>query len=388
MQVIHNKTRSSLYLDARSGELLTFDQARRNINPSVDDYNNYMSAGLYYASTPGRFWPIAGMFLVPSRTKWIFKDGYIEYLGEQGVVSRLNHYSNTRYLGVVNSYARVLRGKKVAVELSGGLDSTIIFRILRHVAVEPFLIGFVSDRYEFRTERKIQVDLSLETETCVLINESTNGLFSGLKRVPAHPIPSPLSLFYERHVKIANTAKSLDVDVVLTGLGGDALFIEEVPSFGPYPKSLLSGWVFQDQWSQDVIYSKLGVSHFCAYSLREVQRDILEGRSGLCEDRLKLWARKKLEKYLPQELSRYAYKASHSGMYSDALRERSSEILEIMQCVFEDTGNVAFHTAVNQRIIDDWSNVELTRQQKFFANLSFCVWYIAIRKGCHLSQDG
>ena len=49
-----------------------------------------------------------------------------------------------------------LKNKKFGVQLSGGLDSSLIIGILRNVGIEPVLIGLSNDRYEFRTERIIQ----------------------------------------------------------------------------------------------------------------------------------------------------------------------------------------------------------------------------------------
>lgn len=377
MLIVHNSTRSPLYLDAETGGLLTFNQAKENIAPRPEDYSNFITHGIFYASGPGKYWPIGGKFLIPPRTKWIWHDGQIEYLREQGIESRVTRPSKQRLLEAIRRYVNVLSGKRIAVELSGGLDATLVFRLLLHAGIEPSLIGFVSDRYEFRTERSIQRTLAQETSCCELLHEADHSLFSNLGKIPPHPIPSPSSLFHERHSRIAIAARQFRADIVLTGLGGDSIFIEKIPKLGPFPLNTISGWTFQDYWSQDAIYSVQGIHHYCAYSLREIQRILLTMRAGHPEDRMKLWARGLFESHLPQELSRYAYKASHSGMYSEALQGQSSYILNIMREVFEATGIQAFRPRENKDILDNWPNVKQQRQQLFFSNLSFCVWFAA-----------
>lgn len=53
-------------------------------------------------------------------------------------------------------YFAQFSNKKIAVHLSGGLDSSIIIGLLDHFNIPFFLVGLVSHRFEFRTEKSVQ----------------------------------------------------------------------------------------------------------------------------------------------------------------------------------------------------------------------------------------
>ena len=62
--------------------------------------------------------------------------------------------------------------------------------------IEPFLIGYSCDRYEFRTERYIQSIFSNKVKESILINSKDILPFQNLKGCPPHQIPNPSSLYY------------------------------------------------------------------------------------------------------------------------------------------------------------------------------------------------
>ena len=61
-------------------------------------------------------------------------------------------------------------GRRIAVQCSGGLDSSIIAAVLRELEIPFTLIGLSTKRYEFRTERRIQEKLCRSARDCRLID--------------------------------------------------------------------------------------------------------------------------------------------------------------------------------------------------------------------------
>jgi hypothetical protein len=377
--IIHNPTRRALFWNINKEILMTPQLALRYIKPSIDDYNNYIaSKGIFYASSPGGYRPICGMFFIPPRTKWSLKNSFLEYICEQGAISFLKKPSLEQICNVTRKISSV-SSQRVAVELSGGLDSTIIFSVLQSLGLKVSLIGFTSDRFEFRTERVVQDILAEKAPDSILINEKDAGLFSDLDLAPAYPMPSASALFHIRHSALATAAKKNEVDLLLTGMGGDSVFIDSVPYSKKIPELLLSGWSYQDYWSQDLIYSKNGIEHYCAYSIRDIQRNILSLRKGKGEDRMKLWARKYFKGLLPVELSEYSYKASHDGMYAESLQQKSHEIIYLMKDVHNTLGIQDFSPDNISQVIEEWNMLDQTEQQYFFSNLTYATWFRGIQ---------
>jgi asparagine synthetase B (glutamine-hydrolysing) len=71
----------------------------------------------------------------------------------------LPKYQKTSKKDLYNSFENYFsnfKGNTIGVHLSGGLDSSIIIGMLNHFDIPFYLIGLVSQRFEFRTEKKIQ----------------------------------------------------------------------------------------------------------------------------------------------------------------------------------------------------------------------------------------
>lgn len=370
---VHNTSRGIRYIDAVSGHLKDFHQAQASINLSKNDFNNYASQSMSPLLRPNTYLPIGGHFVAPPRTNWQLEDGRLSYHRTDGIEGACAHESGEKLISTIRRYTALLKGQRAAVELSGGLDSTLVVRMLRLVGAEPSLIGFQSDRYEFRTEREIQNHLMSESRSAVLLDDHVS-LFTNLQAVPPHPMPSISSLFYDRHRLLANAAESLGVSYVLSGVGGDSLLVDEVAT-AEYPSlDRLFGWEFNDLWSQDVVYRPLGIHHYCPYSFRHIARILHAMRFGECRDDMKLWARKKFAPYLPRELSMFAYKASHDGLYAAAIKRQSSYILAFMRCAYERCGLSALAPESIKPVLENWPLVDQRHQQLFLIKLSFGVW--------------
>jgi hypothetical protein len=66
------------------------------------------------------------------------------------------------------------RNKHIAVQLSGGVDSSLIIGLLSFFGIKFSLIGYYNRRYEFRTESYIQKILAESCDDVILINYEYN----------------------------------------------------------------------------------------------------------------------------------------------------------------------------------------------------------------------
>lgn len=373
-RLVSNSTRYALYLGESDGILRSFNEAASRIRLQPGDYANFIERGLFYGSVPGAYLPVGGHWLIPPRTSWQLTNGRVYYVREHCPRPAAMTASGPRLEAVVRRYAKLIQGRRVAVELSGGLDSTIVYGALQRAGIDVMLIGFCSKRYEFRTERHIQELLAKGGRRSILLDGDAPNLFAGLKRVPRHPLPSPSALFYVRHQQLCDAARGASVDLVLTGSGGDTIFIEPVLQDISISSAKIAGWTFNDDWSQDAIYSRAGIDHYCAYSPGGVTRILVGLRSGQLEDRMKLWARTFFSSLLPRELAKHAYKASHSGLYAESLHRERSTVAELMEAAYLRTGLKDFHPERTLNSLTNWAELPQPEQQGFLSRLSFSVW--------------
>lgn len=370
---IKNPSRDTLYIDSACGHLKSFSQAISDVKLRDGDYENYLRQAAISSIRPDYYLPIGGHYVAPPRTRWLLEEGRLSFDREDGARNECKSASHKRLLEIVRRYAGLIGTRRVAVELSGGLDSAIVIQLLRLIGVKPALVGFQSSRYEFRTERRVQERLMSNADSVALLDDDVS-IFSNLEYIPAHPIPAISSLFYDRHKMIASAAAALGVAYVLSGVGGDSLFVDQV-SDANYPTAdRLSGWEFNDFWSQDAVYAPVGLRHYCAYSPRYIGRVLHAMRVGECGDNLKLWARREFRDCLPRELSCFAYKASHDGLYAAAIERQSHYLLTFMRRVYERCGIRSLSPESIEPILKNWPVVGQEKQQLLFLKLSFGVW--------------
>jgi hypothetical protein len=373
-RLISNPTRSALYLGENDFVLRTFDEAASRISHQTSDFANFIESGLFYGSVPGAYRSVGGHYLVPPRTCWQWENGRLEYVRENIARPAKVTASEHRLAQIVRRYTRLLKGRRVAVELSGGLDSSIVYGALRKAGIDVVLIGFCSRRYEFRTELHVQEILSRGCKESIMLDGDAPNLFANLKSIPRHPLPSPSALFYVRHQQLCDAARSASVDLVLTGSGGDTLFIEPAYPNAEAFSDRVHGWTFNDDWSQDTVYSRSGIEHYCAYSPAGLTRVLLGLRSSQQEDRMKLWARNFFSGLLPRELVTHAYKASHSGLYAESLHRERETVEELMAAAYNRTRIEEFHPGRTLNSLESWAELPQPEQQGFLSRLSFSVW--------------
>jgi hypothetical protein len=278
-------------------------------------------------------------------------------------------------------YIRLLTSEVIAVELSGGLDTAIIIGVARLAGCSPKLIGVVSDRYEFRTERIVQGLVPREGDTVVLIKEEDALPFSELVSTPSHPVPNKFSLFYQHHVLTRRAAQEIGVRHVLNGIGCDFLLCNEVSPNG-FSKRF-EKWELDDPWPDEHVYAPYGLRYINAGSLNVFRLLAWRLRSGQLEDTQKLWAREFFSYVLPNELVKYTYKGSFDGMYEDGLRRAMEPMGRLAKVAYDVTRNELLHPNALYATARGYSTLTHEEEIVFMARLSFANWiYTLVRDGC------
>jgi len=82
------------------------------------------------------------IYPVPARTKWSYKDGIFTKLKKNIRLSE-----GLSFETCLKNTSRLLKATKgkIAIEISGGLDSSIVIGMLEKLGYEPILIGSVSE---------------------------------------------------------------------------------------------------------------------------------------------------------------------------------------------------------------------------------------------------
>ncbi len=270
-------------------------------------------------------------------------------------------------------------GKKIGVQLSGGLDSSIIIGLLNDLKIPFWLVGMTTNRYEFRTEKHIQELLKPLAQDTILIDYDEHLPLSHLLNVPAHQYPEILSINYNSENAMALACKKLGIEVLLTGDGGDNLFAEELP-MNPNDCPWLPQ-VFNDPWPADLIYAPQGVKLVPFFADEGFMNCIYNLRRGKEEDNAKRWARKYFERILPQELVNYNYCADFWGLYISGLQNAIPTIEGLFKQAFELTKSKAFADTEFERLIkQDLLNAKKEMYQVIEARTAFVVWLNSLKK--------
>lgn len=279
------------------------------------------------------------------------------------------------FLSAAEQFFRGFANQKIGVHLSGGLDSSLIICLLKHLNIDFVAIGLTSNRYEFRTESVIQHKLLDYAETGALINIDDYPFFSGLSDMPKHPIPDTFIKMHKANTALANEFAKRGVTTVLTGQGGDTLFGEEVDNSCGY--NIES--VFKIPWEQEYIYGPLGIDLISFYADYNIINQIHSLRKGLGLDPRKLWCRNFFRGILPSELADYCYTGNFFGYSTSGLVLAKRKIVDL----FEEAYVYSSHPAFSMRAIkefkeNDLLNLSFQEYSRLCAKISIAVWYHAL----------
>lgn len=338
------------------------------------DLRSHVQNGIAMQRRAGAYKLVAGIGAIPSKTEWIFDGENYRYKSTSSIKSTFKNTSRESLYGVIRRYVNFFSNKRIGVELSGGLDTSLIISLLRHLNIDYSLVAFVSDRYEFRTERKIQEIYGSAAET-KYISYANCVPFWALQDAPLHPYPDATSLFHHRQQLAATAAKELGIDVLLNGDAGDNLLGHPiVTNQNNRRPDGFERWMISDDWTNLHVYQPIGLTYLSAFALPTIIRYILKLREGQAEDSKKMWARDHFKDVLPRELTDYAYKASHDGWFANGLQIVSNDVYNISKLTHSIIKDDSIHpdevvnSALNYRFLSH------DQQTIFLSKLSFATW--------------
>lgn len=281
------------------------------------------------------------------------------------------------FLIAAKSFFDTFSNKKIGVQLSGGLDSSIIIALLKHFGIPFSLIGMSSSQYEFRTERHIQHILAEWSNDVSLLDYEKHLPLFDIDKVPAFQYPDMLCLNYSADNAMALECERLGVDILLTGNGGDNVFTDNVPE-----NPELSTWlpqIFTDTWLNDIIYTPKGVQLVPFFGDKQVMQTLYNLRLGQPEDNAKLWARNFFRDFIPKELVNYTYCADFWGLYISGLQKSIPTVHKLLNRAYDLTNHHCFSDKVVDELFNqDLLNAHKSMYQKIEARISLAVWLNAL----------
>lgn len=379
---INNPSGKTIYFDQYSNELLPDIYNQINIKKlRIANLSAHEKNITQYALRPDQYTPVInGIWPIPPRSRWVFdgshfrqnNNSFIESKRESNISDLLLHISRLLL---------ACKKDKIAVELSGGLDTAIIIGILKYFKSDLLLIGIKSTRFEFRTESYIQDLLRNNTSKTIFLTQEESLPYSNLQNTPSHQLPSATSVFYSHAQNMANICKENGVQLLLTGMGLDTLLCEE-------PKrdeevSLPSNWftwALSDNWFNENIYNKFGLFEMPAAARQIIIKDICSMRKNEKEDVQKWWARRTFSGFIPNELVNYSYKADHTGNYIDGLIMAKNEIIRICKIVNAVLRTEDFNDKYIERLLHDIPQHDNKLSKKILARVSFANWIYGLHR--------
>jgi len=277
-----------------------------------------------------------------------------------------------KFIEVAGKFFDKYKGKKIGVHLSGGLDSSLIICLSHFLHIPCTLIGLSTERFEFRTERTIQLKLMKYGEYSELIDVEQYPYYSNLSNTPKHQIPDSFIKQNEASKALADAFAKQGVEVVFTGQGGDSLFVDAID---PINTSFNIGNEFTFPWEQDLIYSPLGITLVSFFSNPNIIDAICSMRIGQKDDPLKWWARKTFKEILPIELSDYAYCADFFGISMSGLKAAKPEIRLLCEEAYDRIKHPIFNPkGINEILSTDVFSLEHKTYCALCTKISIAVW--------------
>lgn len=276
-------------------------------------------------------------------------------------------------------YTNLKKIPRYAVELSGGFDTALIIAILKKIEAPIYLIGVRSDRYEFRTERKVQ-DYFSSYGTTIFIPEEEATPFTKLLDCPSHRLPNKAALFYRRHVAVAAAATKLSVSSIINGLALEPLICEPVSA--DVNNFRFEKWKWEDPWPNEYVYGPQGKSYVNIATYQPFAQLARHMRKGQLEDSHKTWARSEFKSYLPTMLTEHRYKAAFDGVYESSLQKAETEIREVGRIAFDISKCDALKPENLVSYITRYNSLSHREEIIMMARISYALWIYC------LSRDG
>lgn len=283
------------------------------------------------------------------------------------------------FIDLASEFFESLHARRIGVHLSGGLDSSIIICLLKKLGIDFVPIGFESQTFEFRTERRIQQLLAPYGSDSELIDLENITFYSGLDSIPPHQKPLGTIKSYNSTSALVQAFARRGCDVVLTGQGGDSLFVDPVDN--PADLSFNIGNEFDNPEENELYYRPHGIRLISFYGQKRIIDAISTASAGRKTDPLKTWAREWFSPILPLELSRFTYAADFLGLTMWGLDRMRPVMRKLFRHSFEVTGSHFFSPEETDRFVSsDIFSFEYRDYIRFCSLLSIAVWHYSLRQ--------
>ena len=275
-------------------------------------------------------------------------------------------------------YFEPLAQKGIAVQCSGGLDSTILAAILQALGIPFKLIGLTSDRYEFRTERRVQEAAASISSSSDLIDYEQVLPMSCINRVPSHALPSLTSLSYASELAMADACRKANTAVMVSGSGGDVILGDKPP---PKP----TDWpthIFHDWWSRHYVYRPSGVEIVYPFSDPAIVAVFWRLRAGSAEDPKKRWARQFFRNHLPRLLTTHTYKSDNWAVHTSGLLANLEGIKSMHEHAYQLCQLDFFKIEQLQSLLRlDLHSMNQSLHLQIEARMALAVWVHSVMEG-------
>lgn len=250
----------------------------------------------------------------------------------------------TKYLEISSKYFEAKCDKKIGVHLSGGLDAGLIMSTL-HALKIPFVgIGLKGETYEFRTERIVQDYYSSIAAESKLISLEKFPFFNDFEYVPISHYPPENIKSISSARALAHEFKKYGCDIVLSGQGGDSVFVDAVNDISTISFNIGNEFVNDNETLE--IYKEYGLELESYYEYKPFIDFFSSIRVGQKEDPLKLFVRHFFKEILPHELSDFYYVGDFFGYSKFGLEKSLPEIIHIIEDAYTITSDKFFDTSI------------------------------------------
>lgn len=314
---------------------------------------------------------IKDIYPIPPFSKWKYSEKEFSLLYTPSQTLKSNPSTFNSFFDLIKSKSECIKNKKLAVELSGGLDSSVIIELLNLCDLEITLIGLVSNNFEFRTERHIQEYYAKRYNSFLI--DSKNALpFSKLLDCPPHPLPTNKSLFFNQKEIIAKKCAEENIDFLFNGIVGDTVFCDKLES------RKWNKWEFDNNWFNDFVFQPHKVSYVTT-NFDFVLNYFFNQRKREQSDPFKIWARNHFKDILPKTLTEYYYKTDHFEEIIEGIYSAERDISETFKLTKTITKNHIFSLESLGKDLNNFKLMNDLEINTFFAKVSFAVWIYSLR---------
>ncbi len=173
---------------------------------------------------------------------------------------------------------------------------------------------------------------------------------------------------------LAEAFRQHGCDVVLSGQGGDTLFVNEISGLSNVYYNI--GYEFENPYDQEMYYGPADIRLISFFSSTAIIDELSTAALGRREDPQKLWARKWFSNILPDALSKYHYCADFFAFSLGCLENAKNEIKVLFEEAYDRSHNRLFSTKNTRNFLSqDIFSFEHKEYIRFCSLISAAVWY-------------